>query len=191
MTAPATFLCRRLPPAGAHITPEECEHYRSLPKPGRQLSKMKALELRRRGIDPDETMPPACEHCKDWPELIGRMKATAEGQPPAVWACARCKGVCGKPAARGLGWGCYRELKKAGRLDEFPAKHTGRRAWRAAPDRSGQLDKKGTLVKPEAVATNLEPEPESTPPRRRQPNRHRNTSRCPGRPDLGSGPCAI
>ncbi len=123
------FRCDKL---RADLSPEACAANRKKPLTGKPMTKAQFDSIPNRR---PQYRPTVCEKCIDWERLCGEVygkRALAgikENRPePAetpdepTWVCARCKKQCGKPAARGLGWGCYARLRDNGGLAAFPRK---------------------------------------------------------------------
>ncbi len=125
-----TFLCKRFPPEGKEVAPEECEKYRSMLPPGKVLTLAEKRDLANKGITGMiERMPAPCEHCKEWEALCKKaleqeeFEATQpDPEDKKKKACLECK-LIKKIIGRGLCGSCYHIFRKAGTLDEkYPLK---------------------------------------------------------------------
>ena len=74
------FRCSRMPPLGADITVEQCEKNRKSPMEGAKLTFRQVRELDAQGIERWNTMPKACELCKDWPKLCAAAREVEQGE---------------------------------------------------------------------------------------------------------------
>ncbi len=123
------FHCARLK---ADLSPEACEANRAKPiiGKGRTKEEYDSVPRGRKG----QYRPISCEKCTDWDRLcsevyVKRIQAGIKKDRPVPaapgapeWTCACCGEQCGKPAARGLGWGCYATLRDKGGLAAYPRK---------------------------------------------------------------------
>ena len=76
-----TFFCRRLPPEGEYITPQQCDTHRARPRRDERLTRQDIVRLKEMGLDPDVKQPMACLNCKEWARLCASAKEREEEKP--------------------------------------------------------------------------------------------------------------